>query len=92
MNRLPDLLLFTSAFCDPCMQTREVLAEVKRLLPAIDVRELDIVRDEDQAAAFEIRTTPTVVLADSAGTEIFRAAGVPTINQVLAAVAGAIAP
>lgn len=74
------------------MQTREVLAEVKRLVPAIDVRELDIVRDEPQAAAFNIRTTPTVVLADATGTEIFRAAGVPTINQVLAAVSGAMTP
>ena len=92
MNQLPELLLFTSAFCDPCMLTREVLAEVKRLVPAINVREFDIVRHEPQAAAFDIRTTPTVVLANASGTEIFRASGVPTINQVLTAVAGAMAP
>lgn len=89
MITAPVLLLFTSAFCEPCMQTREVLAEVKRLVPAVTVLELDIVRDERKAQDLRIRTTPTVVITGAEQEELFRAEGVPTINQVLVAVARA---
>ena len=37
-----------------------------------------------------IRMTPTVVILDEANKEVFRAEGVPTINQVLVALAKAV--
>ena len=85
-----ELTVFTSAFCEPCMQTRAVVAEAVRLVPAISVRELDVVRNETLAAAERIRSTPTVIVHDSRGTEVFRAEGVPTVQQVLVAVAKAL--
>jgi protein-disulfide isomerase len=85
-----ELTYFSSAFCEPCRQTRAVLAEVERLVPQATVRELDVVRDNAEAEANGIRITPTVIIRNEAGTEVFRAVGVPTIAQVLVAAAKAL--
>jgi thioredoxin 1 len=81
------LVLFTSAFCEPCMQTRAVLAEVARLLPQATITELDVVHDEREAEAAGIRSTPTVIVRNATGDDVFRAEGVPTVQQVLVAAA-----
>lgn len=85
-----ELTFFSSAFCEPCMQTRAVLAEVERLVPQASVRELDVARDVVEAEADGIRITPTVIIRDTAGVEVFRATGVPTLAQVLVAAAKAL--
>ncbi len=72
------------------MATRAVVAEAGRLIPGAQVVEKDVVRDEAEAAAAGIRSTPTVVVTDASGAEVFRAEGVPTLNQVLAAAAKAV--
>jgi len=72
------------------MATRSVLAEVSRLVPAARIAELDVARDTDEAERAGIRSTPTVVVLSEAGTEVFRAEGVPTVNQVLSALAKAV--
>jgi len=84
------LTFFSSAFCEPCLQTRSVLAEVERLVPAVTVRELDVARDNAEAEAAGIRNTPTILVRDAAGDEVFRAAGVPAVAQVLTALAHAL--
>lgn len=84
------LVLYTSAFCAPCAQARSVLADAARLVPQATVIERDVARENVLAADDGIRMTPTVVVLDEAGTEVFRAAGVPTLNQVLAAAAKAL--
>lgn len=81
--------LYTSAFCEPCMLTRRVLTEAVALVPAMELMELDIVRDATDAERERIRTTPTVVVHGAAG-EVFRAEGVPTLGQVLVALAKAL--
>lgn len=81
--------LYTSAFCEPCMITRSVLAEAGRLVSAMNLTEHDIVRDESEAERLGIRSTPTVIVRDGAGAEVFRAEGVPSLNQVLVALAKA---
>ena len=60
------------------------------LLPNVKIAELDVARDTAQAERAGIRSTPTVVVASEDGTEVFRAEGVPTVNQVLAALAKAV--
>lgn len=85
-----ELTFFSSAFCEPCLQTRAILVEVERLVPAATVRELDVARDAAEAEAAGIRSTPTIIVRDSAGDEVFRAAGVPTLDQVLLATAKAL--
>ena len=82
--------LYTSAFCGPCHQTRAVLADAARLVPSVCVVERDIVAFETQAEADGIVVTPTVIVRSSDGTEVFRAQGVPTLPQVLTALAKAV--
>ena len=72
------------------MVTRKVLAEVHTLVPAARIAELDVVRDADEAERAGIRVTPTVVVLKEDGSEVFRAEGVPTVNQVLVALAKAV--
>jgi thiol-disulfide isomerase/thioredoxin len=85
-----NLLFFSSNFCEPCMVTRKVLAEVTALVPSARIAELDVVRDSGEAERAGIRSTPTVVVLQDDGTEVFRAEGVPTVNQVLVALAKAV--
>jgi len=85
-----ELIFFSSTFCEPCLQTRAILAEVGRLVPAATVREFDVAHDNARAEAAGIRTTPTIVVQNSAGDEVFRATGVPTLAQVLVATAKAL--
>lgn len=85
------LTLYTSAFCQPCMQTRAVLAEAARMVPRLVVAERDVTRFAESAEADGIRATPTVIVMDAAGTEVFRAEGVPTLSHVLKAAAMAVA-
>jgi hypothetical protein len=84
-----DFYTYTSTFCEPCMITREVLAEAGRLVAAMVIVEHDIVRDEGAAEAHGIRSTPTVIVSDGVGVEVFRAEGIPSLNQVLVALAKA---
>ncbi|QDZ14044.1 thioredoxin [Humibacter ginsenosidimutans] len=85
-----ELQLYTSAFCGACTSARFVLAEAERLVPAATVTEFDVVRHEDEAVAAGIRKTPTVIVRDESGVEVFRAEGAPTLAQVLVAAAKAI--
>jgi thiol-disulfide isomerase/thioredoxin len=84
------LLFFSSAFCDPCIQTRAVLTRVEALVPAVTIAELDVAADAPRAEQAGIRTTPTVVVLDDSDAEVFRAEGVPTVDQVLVALAKAV--
>ncbi|MCU1442228.1 MAG: thiol reductase thioredoxin [Cryobacterium sp.] len=85
-----ELTLFSSSFCEPCIQTRAVLAEVERLVPNAVVEVRDVATNETEAEASGIRFTPTVVVKNDDGVEVFRAVGVPTLAQVLVAAAKAI--
>jgi thioredoxin 1 len=82
--------LFTSAFCGACQATRNVLGEVTRLVPDSEVIEHDVASEPDYSEAHNIDFTPTIVVRGLGGTEVFRASGVPTVNQVLAAAALAL--
>lgn len=72
------------------MITRTVLDEVSGLVPSARLVELDVVRDAAEAERAGIRSTPTVVVTKDDGSEVFRAEGVPTVNQVLVALAKAV--
>ena len=71
------------------MITRGVLAEAGRLVGAMQLIEHDIVRDESEAERLRIRSTPTVIVSASNGAEVFRAEGIPSLNQLLVALAKA---
>lgn len=85
-----ELTLITSAFCGACSRTRAVVADAARFLPDATVTEIDVAQDPDTAEALDIRFTPTVIIRDGAGREVFRAEGVPTVPQVLTAAVKAL--
>lgn len=85
-----ELTLVTSAFCGACSRTRTVVADAVRYLPDAKVREIDVASEPDAAEALDIRFTPTVIIRDAEGTEVFRAEGVPTVPQVLTAAVKAL--
>ncbi|MCU1513390.1 MAG: thioredoxin [Microbacteriaceae bacterium] len=72
------------------MLTRAVLDQASKLVPAARIAELDIVRHVDEAEKAGIRSTPTVIVLDDNSTEVFRAEGIPSLNQVLVALAKAV--
>jgi len=85
-----EFLFFSSAFCEPCAQTRAVLAQMSAMVPQARVRELDVAHDAEEAEANRIRNTPTVLVRNAEGIEVFRASGVPSLTQVLGAAAKAL--
>ena len=84
------LLFFSSAFCDPCIQTRAVLDQASKLVPALKIADLDVAAHADEAERAGIRSTPTVIVLDDTGVEVFRAEGAPNLDQVLVALARAV--
>jgi len=59
-------------------------------VPDLVVTERDVAAAPDAAAAAHVDSTPTVVVTHVDGTEVFRSAGVPRVDQVLRAVALAL--
>jgi len=84
------LIFFSSAFCDPCIRTRAVLDQASKLIPALKIADLDIAAHADEAERADIRSTPTVIVLDDDGAEVFRAEGAPSLDQVLTALAKAV--
>ncbi len=82
--------LFTSAFCSSCHSARIVLAHAASVIPGAVVEEHDVAFDAARAEAAEITSTPTVIVRDAAGEQVFRAEGAPSLEQVLRAAALAI--
>lgn len=78
------LTLYSSSFCGACARTRSVLEDVTTLVPDRAVlREVNVAAAPDESERRAIVATPTTVLTLPDGTELARAAGVPTAPQVL---------
>lgn len=84
-----ELVLYTSAFCAPCVRARSVLKQARALLPAAQIIEVDVLSHLEEAEAAGITSTPTLVVSRG-GIEVFRATGVPSVPQLLAAAALAL--
>lgn len=79
------LLQFSSAFCQPCRATRRVLGEVAEIVPGVRHVEVDAESHLDLVRRLDVRRTPTVLLLDADGVVSTRASGLPTRQQVIAA-------
>ncbi|MGL5825337.1 MAG: thioredoxin family protein, partial [Nocardioides sp.] len=79
------LVQFSSAFCAPCRAARRVLDEVAKADPGIAHLELDVAHHLELVRRFAIIRTPTTVVLNADGFEVSRASGVPTNEQVSAA-------
>jgi thiol-disulfide isomerase/thioredoxin len=85
------LLQFSSAFCAPCRATRRVLEQVSVVTPGVAHIEVDAEHHLDVVRRLGILRTPTTLVLDAHGREVGRAAGAPTVQQVLAALERATA-
>lgn len=84
------LVQFSTAFCQPCRATRRVLADVSGLVPGVAHVEVDAESRLDLVRRFDVRSTPTVLVLDSSGNIVKRAAGLPRKADVLVALAAAL--
>ena len=84
------LLQFSTAFCQPCRATRQVLAGVAGDVPGVAHVEIDAESRLDLVRRLDVRRTPTVLVLDSAGRVIRRASGQPRTADVVAALGQAI--
>lgn len=81
------LLQFSSAFCAPCRVTRRTLEEVSGLVDGVEHVEVDAELHLDLVRRLDVLRTPTTLVLDAAGREVTRAAGAPSKEQVLTALA-----
>lgn len=83
------LLQLSSAFCAPCRATRRVLEQVTAQIEGVAHVEVDAEQHLDLVRRLKVLRTPTTLVLDADGTEVGRAGGVPTKQQVGAALAQA---
>jgi thioredoxin-like negative regulator of GroEL len=78
------LTLYSSSFCGACARTRRVLEDATGLLGGrVVLREVNVAAGPEEAERRAVAATPTTLLTASDGTELARAAGVPSADQVL---------
>lgn len=92
MHQPVTLELFSQSFCGACSRTRQVLDQVAGLVPGVVVTEHNVAFEPARADAAGITEVPTVIVRNATGAEVSRAAGVPSPDQVVAALAEAITP
>jgi thiol-disulfide isomerase/thioredoxin len=81
------LVQFSSAFCRPCVATRQVLGGVADTVPGVRHVEIDAESHLDLVRRLDVSSTPTTLLVDATGQVRRRATGVPRREAVLAALA-----
>ena len=81
--------LFSTSFCGACRNTRMALDRVLQLVPGSTLAEFDVAGDPQRAESLNIEHTPTTIIRAADGREVFRAAGVPSLPQLLVATARA---
>jgi len=81
------LVQFSTAFCQPCRATRQVLGQVVTRLPAVRHVEVDAESHLTEVRDLGILRTPTVLVVDRAGRVVRRASGQPRLADVIAALA-----
>lgn len=84
------LELYSTSFCGACRQTRALLDRAAALVPGAVVVEHDLALEPELGDANVITQSPTTIVRSTSGVEVLRAAGVPTVPQVLAAAARAL--
>jgi thiol-disulfide isomerase/thioredoxin len=84
------LVQFSSAFCQPCRATRQVLDEVSRTVDGVAHLEVDAESNLALVRRLDVRRTPTVLVLDAAGGIVRRASGQPRKADVIAALGEAV--
>ena len=84
------LVQFSSAFCQPCRATRQVLGEVSEAVDGVSHVEIDAEDHLELVRRLDIMRTPTVLVLDAHGRVVQRATGQPRKADVIAALGHAV--
>ena len=84
------LVQFSSAFCQPCRATRQVLGEVSEAVDGVSHVEIDAEDNLELVRRLDIMRTPTVLVLDADGRIVKRASGQPRKADVIAALGSAV--
>ena len=79
------LVQFSSAFCQPCRATRQILDEVSGMVDGVAHVEIDAESHLDLVRRLDVTRTPTVLVLDPQGRITRRASGAPRKADVIAA-------
>ena len=74
---------FSSAFCQPCRATKNLLSHIAINTPGIDHIEIDAESHLDLVRKFHITRTPTTLIVDKSGRILSKAVGLPRKQDVL---------
>lgn len=86
------LLQFSSAFCAPCRATRRVLSDVAEVVPGVVHVDVDAEHHLELVRRLGVLRTPTTLILDEHGQEVYRAAGAPRKEEVLTSLSRAVSP
>src|ERR1700756_2911531 len=75
LGRRATLVQFSTAFCAPCRPTRQILAQVADMVDGVTHVEIDAAERLDLVRRLRINSAPTILVLDSAGAIVKRAAG-----------------
>ena len=79
------LVQFSTAFCQPCRATRQILDEVSGMVDGVAHVEIDAESRLDLVRRLDVTRTPTVLVLDPRGRITRRASGAPRKADVIAA-------
>jgi thiol-disulfide isomerase/thioredoxin len=79
------LVQFSTAFCQPCRATRQILDEVSGMVDGVAHVEIDAESRLDLVRRLDVTRTPTVFVLDPRGRITRRASGAPRKADVIAA-------
>ncbi len=79
------LVQFSTPFCAPCRPTRQMLAQVARMMDGVAHVEIDAAERLDLARRMHVTSTPTVLVLGPDGAVVKRAVGPPRQADVIAA-------
>lgn len=71
------LLQLSSTFCTPCRHTRILLAAFAERTNGVRHVEVDLTHHPAWSTPLRVHTTPTTLVLDESGRELFRISGVP---------------
>jgi thiol-disulfide isomerase/thioredoxin len=80
------LVQFSTAFCQPCRATRQLLGEVAGMVDGVVHVDVDAESRLDLVRRLDVMRTPTVFVLDADGRVVRRAAGMPAKADVIAAI------
>lgn len=76
------LIDFFAEWCGPCKMVAPILKEVKSIVPDVSIIKIDVDKNQELAAKFQIRGVPTLMLFKDAQS-VWRQSGVLQAHQIV---------